>query len=88
MNNDLTQCFFYRYEFRFTGSTWEEARKLIASDAAISDNFGGAVALAGGTVVVSAENDDPVGNNSGHEIHIRGAIRSGGSVSGEGGVVV
>ncbi len=50
------------YVFERSGSTWVEQQKLTASDGAITNHFGYAVALSGDTAVVSPfwdqENDD------------------------------
>ncbi|MCH8253638.1 MAG: FG-GAP repeat protein, partial [Planctomycetes bacterium] len=52
------------YLYRFDGSTWVEARKLTASDAAPDDRFGYSVAISGGVVVVgSYKDDDPFGED-------------------------
>ncbi len=55
------------YVYRRTGTSWAQLDKYIASDAALNDNFGFGVALAGGTAIVGAPMDDVtgVGNNSG-----------------------
>ena len=53
------------YEFVRSGTTWQQRHKLVASDAAQSDNFGGTLGLSDGGVVVGAQNDDDNGNNSG-----------------------
>ncbi|HEX3896487.1 MAG TPA: FG-GAP repeat protein [Rudaea sp.] len=42
------------YVFRRSGSTWSEAKKLVAADGAADDQFGAAVALSNGTVAVGA----------------------------------
>ena len=47
------------------GATYDEVAKLTASDAASYDYFGYSVAIAGGTVVVSAYRDDDGGSSSG-----------------------
>lgn len=39
-------------------NTWGEVRKLVAGDGAAEDNYGGAVAMSGKTVVVGSSNDD------------------------------
>ena len=44
---------------------WGEAKKLTASDAQASDDFGISVAVSGGTVVVGAHNEDAGGNSAG-----------------------
>jgi hypothetical protein len=55
------------YIFRFhSGSvTWNEEAKLIASDGAPYDYFGGCVSLSGEAAVVSANRDDDEGTDSG-----------------------
>ncbi len=54
------------YVFVRSASTWREQQKLVASDAAAGDEFGGAVAVAGDTVVVGAGLDDqPTGEDAG-----------------------
>ncbi len=53
------------YFFRRDMGRWIEQAKLIASDAAQSDNLGGSLAIVGDTVVIGAQNDDDNGNNSG-----------------------
>ena len=42
----------------FDGSTWVEARKLTASDAAPDDRFGYSVAIDGDVIVIGAHGDD------------------------------
>ena len=42
------------YVFRRSGTLWTQTQKLTASDATSADNFGHALALAGGTAFVSA----------------------------------
>jgi hypothetical protein len=52
------------YVFRRSGSIWAEEQKLTPSDAREGDEFGGAVAISGDTVVVGAAwywTDDPAG---------------------------
>ncbi len=46
------------YVFTRTGSSWTQQAKLVASDAAMSDRFGGSVALDGDTAVIGALRDD------------------------------
>ena len=54
------------YVFTRSGTTWAEQAKLVAGDAAASDYFGSAVALAGDTAVVGAYGDDTAaGSNAG-----------------------
>ncbi len=52
------------YVFSDSGSTWVET-KLTASDGALEDFFGGAVAISGDTAIVGAHGDDDNGTNSG-----------------------
>jgi len=42
------------YVFTYNGETWNEQQKLVASNGGVSERFGGALALAGDTVVVGA----------------------------------
>ncbi len=51
--------------FRFTGSSWIHETKLVASDGASGDYFGGAVAISGDTVIIGATDDDDNGSGSG-----------------------
>jgi len=53
------------YVFTGSGSTWTQQAKLVASDAAANDNFGGALEIDddGNTIVVAAKNKT-VGSNS------------------------
>ena len=44
---------------------WGEVIKLIGSDTALGDNFGGAVGIDGDTAIVGAEEDDDAGLDSG-----------------------
>ncbi len=53
------------YVYRYDGWTWIEERKLLASDGADTDFFGGSVALGGDRVIVGAWRDDDHGINSG-----------------------
>lgn len=46
------------YAFRFDGTAWMEERKLMASDAAAFDSFGGSVAISGNRIVAGARFDD------------------------------
>jgi hypothetical protein len=54
----------YVYEKNSTGQ-YEQASKLVASDGALNDQFGHAVAATDGMVVVGAIDDDDKGSNSG-----------------------
>jgi hypothetical protein len=53
------------YVFHWNGSAWVEQAKLLASDGAAGDSFGGSVAIDGDTAVISARTDDDNGSNSG-----------------------
>lgn len=53
------------YVFVRSGTTWTQQAKLVASDAAIDDQFGFAVALDGDTAVVGSYRDDDGGLDSG-----------------------
>lgn len=53
------------YAFVRSGATWTQEQRLVASDAAISDCFGGSVALWGDTALVGAIGDDDRGEGSG-----------------------
>ena len=53
------------YVFIRSAGVWSEQAKLIASDAAGGDFFGGSVAISGESVVVGAFNDDDTASDSG-----------------------
>ena len=53
------------YVFVYDGTTWDEQQKLMASDAAASDNFGHSVAVSGDTVVVGTPFEDSAGSDVG-----------------------
>lgn len=53
------------YVFTGAGQAWAQEKKLVASDAALGDQFGWDVAVHGETVVVGARFQDPLGSNSG-----------------------
>ena len=53
------------YIFTRTGTTWAQEQKLLASDGAVNDNFGGWVALSGDTALIGAWQNDDMGSNSG-----------------------
>jgi len=53
------------YIFRYNGSNWVEQQKLLASDGTFGDDFGGAVAIDGSTIVVGAAGDMYYGYRSG-----------------------
>jgi hypothetical protein len=54
------------YIFKRTGTTWAQEQKIVASDRAVADNFGYAVAISGDYVVISAtgEDEDATGSNT------------------------
>ncbi|MBI5762535.1 MAG: thrombospondin type 3 repeat-containing protein [Planctomycetes bacterium] len=51
------------YVFVRSGTTWSQQAKLIASDAAVADLFGAAVALSGDTALVGATFEDNAGGS-------------------------
>jgi hypothetical protein len=53
------------YAFSFDGTSWSEAQKLLASDGAASDGFGGSVASDGAKVIVGASFDADQGEGTG-----------------------
>ena len=53
------------YVYTFDGMNWAETQKLMASDGAELDFFGGAVAIDGNTAIVGAAGDDDNGSLSG-----------------------
>jgi hypothetical protein len=53
------------YIFRFEDPNWVQEAKLLASDGASGDSFGGAVDICGDTVVIGAAEDDDCGSRSG-----------------------
>ncbi|MCP3962331.1 MAG: DUF11 domain-containing protein [bacterium] len=53
------------YVFVRSGTSWTQQQKLTASDAAIGDEFGRAVAISGDDVVIGARLDDDAGTDSG-----------------------
>jgi len=46
------------YVFRYDGTTWSEEEKLVASDAALEDQFGSSVAISGNLAAIGAPFDD------------------------------
>jgi len=46
------------YVFKFNGSSWVEEQKLLASDGAVLDGFGGSVSIDGDYALVGARADD------------------------------
>jgi hypothetical protein len=54
------------YIFTGAGAAWSQQQKLLASDAAVSDSFGSAVAISGDTALVGASLDNgPAGADQG-----------------------
>lgn len=53
------------YVFVRTGSTWTQQAKLTASDGFANDNFGGAVAISGDTVIIGAVYNDATNSDGG-----------------------
>jgi hypothetical protein len=53
------------YVFTRTGSTWTEQAKLVASDGAADDQFGGSVSIDSDTALIGAAWDDDQGISSG-----------------------
>ena len=53
------------YAFTRSGATWSQQQKLIASDGAVDDQFGAALALEGDMAVVGAYLDDSDNENQG-----------------------
>ncbi len=53
------------YVFAFTGVSWAEQQKLVASTADPSDQFGSSVAVDGDTILIGANGDDDGGNSAG-----------------------
>jgi hypothetical protein len=64
------------YVFVRNGSTWTEQAKLLASDGAMSDQFGVAVAISGDSAIVGAHRDDDAVSDSGSAYVF---VRSGGT---------
>ena len=53
------------YIFRYNNSSWIEVAKIVASDGYLNDEFGYSIAVSGSYVLVGANGDDDLGNNSG-----------------------
>ncbi|MDM8004527.1 MAG: SUMF1/EgtB/PvdO family nonheme iron enzyme [Phycisphaerae bacterium] len=53
------------YVFKWTGSSWQQEKKLTASDAAAGEQFGQSVAISGNNVIVGAPYDSDGGTHSG-----------------------
>ena len=54
------------YVYRFDGTDWVEEAKLLASDGAADDDFGGSVSVSGDVAVVGARYDD----DNGHRLRL------------------
>ena len=57
------------YVFDEIGGLWTQSQKLTASDASIADNFGSAVSMQAGTIVVGAPSDDHGGFNGAGSVY-------------------
>ncbi|WP_309381220.1 InlB B-repeat-containing protein [Cerasicoccus frondis] len=53
------------YIYTRNNGVWTEQAKLIASDAAVEDNFGSSVSISGDTIVIGSKYDDDAGISSG-----------------------
>jgi len=53
------------YVYRFDGAHWQFEAELHSADVAAGDQFGGAVAIQGNTLLVGADDDDDNGTDSG-----------------------
>ena len=53
------------YVFQRSGTTWTEVKKIVASDAQASDNFGVSVSISGSTIITSAPNEDTKATDAG-----------------------
>jgi FG-GAP repeat protein len=62
------------YVFARSGGVWSEQQKLLASDAAVADQFGSSVAISGKTVVVGAPFDDGEGSTNHGSAHVFGPV--------------
>ncbi len=61
------------YVFTRSGLTWAQRAKLTAADGVAQDQFGTAVAILDGTIVVTAPGDDDLGSGSGSAYVFTGA---------------
>ena len=52
------------YIFKRNGTTWTQEAKIVASDRAVDDNFGGSVSISGDYVLVGAASEDEDATNS------------------------
>jgi len=64
------------YVFRRSGESWNEEAKLTPADGDVTENFGSAVGIDGGTALIGLDDDDLNGPSSGSAYVFR---RSGGS---------
>jgi parallel beta-helix repeat protein len=53
------------YVFEFNGTAWVQVAKMVAGDAAASDQYGISVAVSGSTIAIGAHADDDGGTNTG-----------------------
>jgi uncharacterized repeat protein (TIGR01451 family) len=63
------------YVFVRSGTTWTEQQKLVASDAALGDQFGSSVSISGDTIVVGTPDDSVAGQNAAGSAYV--FVRSG-----------
>ena len=55
----------YIFQLNSGGSEWVQRKKLIAADATSGDDFGAAVSIDDGLLIIGADSDDDNGNSSG-----------------------
>jgi len=67
----------YIFEYDSVSGTWQEVAKLLASHGAISDYFGGSVALSGTSALIGAPGDDQNGYQTGSAYVFRYDAKSG-----------
>jgi uncharacterized delta-60 repeat protein len=65
LDDDLGTSSGSAYIYEWNGSAWLQTAKLLASDGAASDQFGGSVSISGDKVIVGAHLDDDLGASSG-----------------------
>ena len=58
------------YVFVREGESWNQQQKLVASDGATDDQFGSAIALDGGTVLIGAQKADVNGNRDQGAVYV------------------
>ena len=73
-DDDLLSSAGAAYVFRYNGSTWDQERKLLASDGNASDYFGNAVAGHGDVFAIGAHLDEELGTRSGSVYVFRNAV--------------